>query len=203
MTDRFDSVEEIGGGSKANMPLAEVSARNDLGLEFVSFAKEQMFADADFATGTNQAFPLVGILMELAGKEDFDAAAEKVASGRAMRAQRLRFKSGSATVETGRKDFCVVEDQEISGPQQIGKTMELAIDDMSTLRRKMKKAGSGPVVERLLGDEFFGEVEIEIRDEHALKIIGRVSMAAKEQRVGQGSAQRRSAVPPREAADEF
>lgn len=57
------------GGIKADVALAEFSAGNYFGLQFAilavvvltfaALAKEEALADADFAAGADQAFPIV------------------------------------------------------------------------------------------------------------------------------------------------
>jgi len=71
VADAIEGGEEvfvlISGGLEADVALAEFGAGDDLGLQFVVFAEIKMFADANFAAGTNQAFPVVGLSRELAG----------------------------------------------------------------------------------------------------------------------------------------
>ena len=67
---------------KADAALAEFCAGQDLGLKFfaIALAEKQAFADADFAAGTNQAFPIVRVGGKLAGQQNLDAAVEQIAS---------------------------------------------------------------------------------------------------------------------------
>ena len=67
MADAVEHVVKIGGlksidRAKADLALAEFSAGDDFGWQFVILAEEQALADADFAAGTNQAFPVVGLI---------------------------------------------------------------------------------------------------------------------------------------------
>ncbi len=43
-------------------------------------SEEQVLPDSDFASRSHQAFPFVGLALQLAGEENFDAAAEKITS---------------------------------------------------------------------------------------------------------------------------
>jgi len=71
VADAIEGGEEIvvliRGGLEADVALAELGAGDDLGLQFVVLAEKKMLADADFAAGTNQASPIVGLSGELAG----------------------------------------------------------------------------------------------------------------------------------------
>lgn len=49
----------------------------------------------------------------MAGEEDLDASAEKIARDGVLRAERLRFDAGAASIKTRGKDAGVVEDDEI------------------------------------------------------------------------------------------
>ncbi len=79
MTDLVDEGEEVVNGGKADVALSEFSASDDLGAKFVVVAEEEMFANRDFAAGTHQALPLVGILAQRMSQENFDAPAKKLA----------------------------------------------------------------------------------------------------------------------------
>ncbi len=78
MTDLVDAGVEVIDGAKADVALSEFSTSDDLGAEFVVVAEEKMFADADFAAGTDQTLPLVRILTQLMSQEDLDAPAKKL-----------------------------------------------------------------------------------------------------------------------------
>ncbi len=134
------------------MALAEVSAGDHLGSKFVVVAEIKMLADGDFAAGADQTFPVVGIVAELAGQKDLDAPLKKVAGGRILRAERLGLKTSAPAVESGGKHASIVEDDEVAGPEKIGKFAELAILESAALGREVQKAGRSAVRKRLLGD---------------------------------------------------
>ena len=127
VTDLLDGGEEIGCRRETNATLAELAAGNYLGLKLVLLAEKQTFADCDLAAGTDQAFPIIRVLLQLASKKDLNAAAEEFARGRVARAQRLRLKTLTAPIEARGKHFGVVEDDEISRVQQAGKITKVAI----------------------------------------------------------------------------
>ena len=80
MAELFEQVEEISYGLKTEAAFAESGAGDDFGLQAIGFtAKEQALTHADFAAGTDQAFPFVGVTGKLRGQQDLNAAAEKVA----------------------------------------------------------------------------------------------------------------------------
>lgn len=133
-------------------------------------AEEKVFANIDFATGTDEAFPLIRILPELAGEENLDASVKKVAGSGITRTQRLRLKTGTTSIEASGKHACVVEDQEIVGAEKIGKIAKLLVAKVSGRGRKMKQARGRAVRQRLLRDQFGREFVIEIGDEHASRL---------------------------------
>lgn len=170
VSDLFDLGEEILGGGKANVAFAEFTARDDLGLKFIVVAEKETFADADLAAGTNEAFPFIGIGLELASEEDFDPSMEEVAAGGIARAEGLRAQAGTASVEAGGKYFCIVEDQEVGGVEEIGELAELAVLKVSADRGEVEEAGGGAVGEGFLRDEFLGEMVVEAGDLHGIRL---------------------------------
>ena len=89
VADLFHAGEEVIHGDETDMALAEFAAGDDFGLKFVVIAEEKMFADSNLAARPDQTFPIVGIALQLPGKQDFDTAAKEVARGRIMRTERL------------------------------------------------------------------------------------------------------------------
>src|SRR5437016_10178823 len=65
VTDLFDSREEIVHGREADVPLAKAAAPDHLRLEFIVFSKEQMFSQPNLPSGSHQAFPFVGVVLNL------------------------------------------------------------------------------------------------------------------------------------------
>ena len=134
------------------MARAEFAARDDLGLEFVVLAEIKMLADSDLTAGTDQAFPVIGIVADLAGEKDLNASVKKVAGGRISRTERLRLKTSAPTEEARGKHASVVEDDEVAGTEKIGEFAELAVFESAALGREVQKAGRNSVRKRLLGD---------------------------------------------------
>lgn len=64
--------------------------------------------------------------------------------------------------ESGRGDFGVVEDDEIVGFQIRGEVGEHAVLDLAGVAMHDHHARSGAVVERSIGDEFFGQAVVEV-----------------------------------------
>jgi hypothetical protein len=86
-----------------------------------------MLFHANFAARTNQAFPFVWLLRDLAGKQDLDSSLEKLPRRRVLRAYRLCPNPTSGTVKSGRKDPCIVEYNQVIRAQEIGKVTKPAI----------------------------------------------------------------------------
>ncbi len=161
-------------GLKADAALAEFGAGQDLGLKFfeiaIVLAEEQSLADAYFAAGANQAFPIVGIGGELAGQKNLDAAVEEIAGGRIVRADRVSAGAFAAAIEPGGKDAGVVEDHKIAGLQQVREIAEQAVGITAAGSLQMQHAGTVAGGERLLGNEFVGKVEVEVRNQHDVRL---------------------------------
>ena len=155
---------------KADAAFAELGAGKHLGLQFIVLTEKKPFTNADFAAGADQTFPIVGVGGKLAREQDLDAAPQKVTCRGIVRANRLRTSAFAAAIESSGKDTGVVEDDEIAGTQPIGKIVEEAIGILATGSLKMKHAGAIAGGERLLGDEFFGEMKIEVGDQHRARL---------------------------------
>jgi hypothetical protein len=157
MADAIERGKEIAAlpdGVKANSALAESGASEHLGMQFIGtvLAEEQVFADADLAAGTNQAFPIVGFDGKLAREQNFDAAAEKIARGRMVRAERFGASALAAAIKPRRKNAGVVEDHQIPGLQEVGKVIEPAVGMVAGGSLQVEHAGSVARGEGLLGD---------------------------------------------------
>ena len=162
-------------GLKADNALAELSARQNLGLKFsglrfVLLAEEEAFADADFAAGTNQALPVVGIGCELAGEKNFDAAVKEIAGGRIACARRLSAGAFAAAEESSGKDAGIVENYEITGLEKVGKFTEQAIRIAAAGSLQVQHAGAVAGGEGLLGDELAGKMKVEIGNPHGVRL---------------------------------
>jgi hypothetical protein len=152
MADFLDAGEEVVHGSEADVALAKFAAGDDLGLEFVAVAEEKMLADADFAAGTHETFPIVRVALQLACEQDFDTTAEEVARGRILRAQRLGLKTGAASKKASGEYTGVVEYQQITALEEIGQIAKVAVGESAGGGGEMEEAGAGAIGQRLLGD---------------------------------------------------
>jgi hypothetical protein len=139
-------------------------------LQFVFLAKEQALADADFAAGANQAFPIVGIGGELVGEENLDAPLKEIAGCAIVRAGGLSADAFAAAIEPGGEDAGIVEDDEVTGAQQSREVAELAIGTVAASALQVQEAGTVASSERVLGDEIVGKVEVEIRNQHDVRL---------------------------------
>lgn len=79
VSDLVDAGEKILDGIEADAAFSERSAGEDFGVQLVVVPKEKMFADIDLATRTDETLPVVGILLQLASEEGFDASVKKLA----------------------------------------------------------------------------------------------------------------------------
>ena len=157
-------------GLEANVALAESGAGHNLGLQFILIAEEEAFADSDFAPGTNQALPIVGIGAKLAGQKNFDAAVEEITGCRISRAKRLRADAFAAAEEPGGKDAGVVENEEIAGLQQLREVAKQLVEIATAGSLEVQHAGAIACREGFLGDEFVGKVEVEIGNPHGFRL---------------------------------
>ena len=135
VADPFHAGEEIVDGSEAYLALAEFAAGDDLGMKFVMIAEEKMFADSDLSAGPDQTFPLVGIALQLPGKQDFDTAAKEIVRGRICGLRGCGLKATTASVEARGKDAGVIEDEKVAGPEKVGEITKLAVVESAGRRR--------------------------------------------------------------------
>jgi hypothetical protein len=106
----------------------------------------------------------------LTREENLDASVEETASCGIVRADLLSPCSFAATVEPRRKDAGVVEDKQIAGPQPIREIAELPIGPLAGEPLQMQHSGGIPAREGFLGNEFVGEVEVEVRNQHGVRL---------------------------------
>ena len=155
---------------KADAAFAKVGAGENFGLQFVVLTEKKAFANADLASGANQALPIVGVKRKLAREQDLNASLQKAACCGIARAHGMRARVFAVAVKTGRQDAGVVENNEIAGAQQIREIAEEAIRVLATGSLKMQHAGAVAGCERLLGNEFFGEMKVEVGDQHRARL---------------------------------
>jgi len=175
VADLIECGEEIVhamSGREADAALAEFGAGQDLSLKFVAIrlAEEQAFADADLASGTDQAFPVIGMGGELTGQQNFDASVGDIAGRRIMSAYGVSAGACAAAIDPGGEDAGIVENDEVTGAQQVREVAELAIGIVAGCTLQVQHAGAVPDTERGLGDELGGQIEMEIRNQHGVRL---------------------------------
>ena len=117
MADAIKYGEEIIDSLEADAALAEIPAGQNLGVQFAPLAEAEALADADFAAGPNQAFPIIGLCRKLACQQNFDTAVKKSTGRRIAGADSLCADAHAAAIKPCRKDPGIVEDQQVSGSQ--------------------------------------------------------------------------------------
>src|SRR5256885_1333119 len=70
-----------------------------------------------------------------------------------------------------RKHSAVIKNQNISGTKMLGEISESIISERASPAVQDKHPRSRPIRERLLRNEFFGKMKIEIGDEHVSTIL--------------------------------
>jgi len=121
-----------------------------------------VFSNVELAAGPNQAFPIVGLTGELAREKNLDTALKKLASGRIGPAYGLNMYAFAPAKKACGKDASIVEDQQIAGMKQVRKIAELAIGMVAAGALQMQHPRAVTSRERLLGNEFAGEMEMEV-----------------------------------------
>jgi hypothetical protein len=169
----FDPGEKVGNGSESYCAFPEFAMLSHFRLQLVrcAFAEADGFAGTDLASGPNKAFPGGRIGRDLLGQQHLDATMQEVAHGGILGAKRLRMESGAVSEEAGGDDTRVVQDEQVIGPQEAWKIPELRVAELTGNPPQAEHSSRSPVHERLLCDQFFWELEVEIRDEHTT-IIG-------------------------------
>ena len=125
VADLFDAGEEVVDGGEADVALAEFAAGDDLGLEFVVVRRRRRCSPTPILRpGRTRHSHSLGSSLQLAGQQDFDAAAKEIARRGIVRADGLGFEAGAASIEAGGKYARVVEDDEIAGAEEIGEIAE-------------------------------------------------------------------------------
>jgi hypothetical protein len=140
------------------------------GIEIVlPLAEEQAFADADLAAGTDQAFPIVGLGRNLAREQNLDAAVEEIPGRRILRTDRLSMGAYATAIEASWKNAGVVENHDIAGVQQVREVAEQAVR-MAAASQQVEHAGAVAGGEGFLGNQVVGKMEIEVGDQHGVRL---------------------------------
>lgn len=95
---------------------------------------------------------------------------EEIARGRIVRADRLGARTLAAAVETRREDASVVEDYEIAGMQEVWEVAEQKVGIVAAGSLQVQHAGGIAGGEGILGDEFVGKMEVEVRNQHGFRL---------------------------------
>lgn len=144
-------VAEAGGG------FFEDGGLEGCGL-FVVIHEFDDCSGADAFTGFEHDPPFEG--GGFLGEEDFDVAARVLFAG----------------AEAGGDDAAIIEDEEVAGLEEIGEVEERAMLGESGLPVEGKQAGAVPFICGMLSDEFLGQRIVEVFDEHAGIMAGKLGV---------------------------
>ena len=173
VADAIEGSEEIVAavkdGLEAEVAQAELRAGEDLGLQFVTVTEEEAFPDLNLAAGAHQAFPIVGMRGKLARQQNFDAAVKEISGRGIVRADRVGTGALAAAIEPRWKYAGVVEDQQVARPQQVREITEHAVG-MAASSLQVEHTGSIAGGEGFLGNEVVGEVEVEVGNQHGVRL---------------------------------
>jgi L-fuculose-phosphate aldolase len=139
-------------------------------------SKENLLSHADLPSRTHQRLPLQG--RELAGQQDFHAAAQEIPCCRISGAHGLGAQAGACPEEARGKDAAIVHHQQVVGAKQRGKIGEapvfkFPIRESSIRAPEMEQARGAAVGQGFLGDQLLGQVKIKVGNQHQLDYIGR------------------------------
>ena len=95
---------------------------------------------------------------------------EEIAGGRIVRADRVSAGALAAAIEPGGKDAGVVEDHKIARLQQLREIAEQAVGTVAAGSLQVQHAGAVTGGEGLLGNEFVGKMEVEVRNQHGVRL---------------------------------
>ncbi len=96
-------------------------------LTLAPLPKEEMLPDPDLPPGTPQAFPVVGIALELAREQNLNAPMQEIPCRGIARTHHLRPQPTSSSIKARRKHARVVEYDQVARPQQVRKITELPV----------------------------------------------------------------------------
>ena len=121
VSNAVERLVEISVLVKPDASFAERASRDDFGVEFLGWPKQQLFTDVHFSARTHQALPLIRFFRDLLGQEHFDPALKEITGGRVLRTDRLSLRSASPSEEPGGKHSRVVETSRSSGCSKSGR----------------------------------------------------------------------------------
>ena len=124
--------------------------------------EEESLADLNFLRWADESGPVVVAFgrWDRVGEENFDLAC---GFGRVV----LRVQAGAGAEKTRGENAGVVQDEQIAGAEDAGEVGEVSVFVGAGGAIKVEHAAGAADVGRLLGDEVFGEIVVEVGDEHA------------------------------------
>ena len=128
-----------------------------------SVNKKKCFAGLNLTAGADQRAPLVR--GELSSQKDLDTARRILGFG-------LGTKAGADGEEARGQDAGVVEDEEIAAAEMAGEIGEVVVGESTGAAIHPQHAAGAANLWRMLRDEFFGEFEVEVGDEHKGQFTG-------------------------------
>lgn len=158
--DALKNGEEVLRGSEVEGPFAVWAGHDDLRLKerlemFGGCEEEELVSDDDLAGRTGKGGPLIRCY--LPSEKNFDA------GGRAERME-VAVPRHARCVETCGDDSAVVKNEKIARAQVVGEVCEVLVGAGPCLPIEDKHAARTPDFWRVLCDEVFGQVEVEVRD---------------------------------------
>src|SRR5258708_7665607 len=171
MAQLLNRREKIRHGIKFQSPLAKAAAGGDSSPELIVVTKADPSAHAVFSSRTHQRLPLQ--LCGLAGEQDFYFALQKVPRRRVSGAHGLGPGAGPSSQKPGGEDLAIVHNHEVAGAHQGWKFGKLCVAQLASFAGQMEHTGGAPRGERLLGNERFRKIKIEVGNQHYLDYICR------------------------------
>ena len=163
VTDAVKSGEKVGNGNKTESALAKFSGGNNLGVKdrlIGCIGKDELIAGADFAPWANERAP-VAVVMHLS-EQDFDEA------GGGLTVAQV----GPTSEKTRGQDTAIVDDQQVAGVKNLGQIGKLAIGVKAGCAVEVKHPAGPALGGRLLSDESFRKIEVEVGDEQFGAVFG-------------------------------
>ncbi len=159
MADALERGVEVGDGSEAQRALAEVAGGEHRSRQARDRAKWSVSPGWTFFAGLTSADQSLWLGGEPLREQDFDVAAGR---GRVV----LRGEAARGGEEARGKHAGVVEDQQVAGLEQRGQVGEVVVGEGAGAAVERHHAAAAAHRGRLLRDEVFGEVVVEVGDEH-------------------------------------
>src|SRR5215469_8178180 len=172
MANPIYDLRKVGDGSKSDMPLAKRAPRDHIGPQLGVLAEEKCLTHSYLSAGTNETLPFIRFLADLSNKQDLDASLQKITRRGIVRRDWLGLRATSVAIKPRRKHARVVHHQEIVWSQNLRKIAKNLVMDSARPPVQVQDARGGAVGKRLLGDQRFGKIVVEVGNQHARLIIG-------------------------------